>query len=164
MSNPFEREKGTTMARRSAAPIVRDDAVRSWEGSDGDLTVISVELTDPERTVGFVRPGAWVAIFVSEDPEPHLVGGSTRKLPPLTRILLPKVQVLDVDDPGVAMAQAARTILTIAVTPAEAEKVICGSRNGDLTCAIRSDRNEAALRSEISAGLEIAPALYGSAS
>jgi pilus assembly protein CpaB len=147
---------------------------RQVSGVHGERTVISVEFADPEQVAGSVEAGSWVAIFVSEDPEPHLADGSARKLPPLTRILLPKVQVLSIGEPTDALrAQSAddtdpsmpayRTTLTIAVTETEAEKVICSSRNGDLTFALRGDRSQAVNRPQ-NTSREIAPALYGSAS
>jgi pilus assembly protein CpaB len=137
---------------------------------DGRMA-ISVELTDPERVAGFVSPGSWVAIFVSGDVEAYLADGSTRKLPTVTRILLPKVQVLGVGDTTVTSRttkeddgtqtteQVPRTILTIAVTQDQAQKVIYSARNGDLTFALRTDRTRVADRSGTTAR-EIAPELF----
>ena len=145
------------MAGRAGTLLGPDDAVR---------TAISVGLADPDHVAGFVDQGAWVAIFVSEDPEPHLSRGSSRRLPPLTRILLPRVQVLGVGEPlddSEAASHAPRVLLTIAVTPAEAEKVSRGARNGDLTFVLRSDRGQAVTQ-PVSSGHVEAPALYDSAS
>jgi pilus assembly protein CpaB len=124
----------------------------------------SVELIVNGDTVrsGTVEAGSWVAIFVSEDPEPHLADASAGKLPPLTRILLPRVRVLGVGAAGSGIgspAHAARTTLTIAVTQSEAEKVIRGSRDGHLTFTPRSDQTQAG-----GTGSGITPRLYGSAS
>ena len=122
-------------------------------GIPGERMAISVDLTDPERVAGFVSPGSWVAIFVSGDPELYLADGSTRRLPPMTRVLLPKVQVLGVgdttvvprtttdDDGNETTEQVPRTILTIAVTQQQAERVIYSARNGDLTFALRTDQS-----------------------
>jgi len=173
------------MARGSVALIVSDSIARSADhrerpvvsgeaplgrpvvGNHGERTAISIELADPECVAGLVVRGSWVAVFVSEDPEPYLADSSARKLPPLTRILLPKVQVLGVGEPADSdtetTEQALRTILTIAVTQAEAEKVIDSSRNGDLTFALRSERSQVANR-PATTGREIAPELYDSAS
>lgn len=141
-------------------------------GIPGKRMAISVELTDPERVAGFVNPGSWVAIFMSGDPELYLKDGSTQKMPPLTRILLPKVQVLGVGDTAVVprttteddgtetTEQVPRTILTIAVTQDEAEKVIYSARNGDLTFALRTDDTLVVDRPGATAR-EIAPELYG---
>ena len=62
-----------------------------------------------------------------------------------------------------AAEQTPRIQLTIAVTQTEAEKVICGSRNGDLTFALRSDRTQVVSR-PVASGHDISPELYGSAS
>ncbi|HEU5036698.1 MAG TPA: Flp pilus assembly protein CpaB [Nocardioides sp.] len=136
-----------------------------------DQMAISVELTDPERVAGFVSPGSWVAIFVSGDVEAYLADGSTRKLPTVTRILLPKVQVLGVGDTTVTSRttkgddgtqtteQVPRTILTIAVTQPQAQKVIYSARNGDLTFALRTDRTRVVDRPGTTAR-EIAPELF----
>ena len=140
-------------------------------GIPGDRLAISVELTDPARVAGFVSPGSWVAIFVSGDPELYLADGSTRKLPPLTRVLLPKVQVLGVGDTAVTprttkdddgtetTEQVPRTILTIAVTQKDAERVIYGARNGELTFALRTDKSRVVDRPGTTAR-ELAPELY----
>jgi pilus assembly protein CpaB len=140
-------------------------------GIPDERMAISVELTDPERVAGFVSPGSWVAIFMSGDPELYLKDGTTRKLPPLTRILLPKVQVLGVGDTAVTprttkdddgtetTEQVPQTILTIAVTQKEAEKVIYSARNGDLTFALRTDQTQVEDRPGATAR-DIAPELY----
>ncbi len=137
-------------------------------GIPGGRMAISVELTDPERVAGFVQPGSWVAIFMSGDPELYLEDGSTRRLAPLTRLMLPKVQVLGVgttsvtsstttDDDGTETTeQVPRTILTIAVNQAQAEEVIYASRNGDLTFALRTEDTRVVDRPGITAA-DIAP-------
>jgi pilus assembly protein CpaB len=157
---------GYTVGEAVLGTIHRGQQLVSQQLGQGVRTAISVELIDPERVADSCEPGAWVAVFVSEDPEPHLADGSTHKLPPLTRILLPKVQVLVVGGPtddDADASDAPRITLTIAVTQAEAEKVICGSRNGDLTFALRSDRSAVVSR-PFAVGREIAPEFYGSAS
>ena len=136
-----------------------------------DKIAISVNLTDPSRVAGFVNPGSWVAIFMSGDPELYLADGTTKQLPPLTRILLPKVQVIGVGDTSVnprttkdddgteTTEQVPRTILTIAVTQKEAEKVIYSARNGDLTFALRTDKTQVVDRPGATVR-QIAPELY----
>jgi pilus assembly protein CpaB len=140
-------------------------------GIPGDRLAISVELTDPERVAGFVSPGSWVAIFVSGEPELYRQDGSTRKLPPLTRVLLPKVQVLGVGDTTVTprtttdgdgtetTEQVPRTILTIAVSQREAERVIYGGRNGDLTFALRTEKSRVVDRPGTTAR-DLAPEMF----
>lgn len=123
---------------------------------------VSVQLTDPARVAGFITPGSTVAIFYSSesgtqtssadastgdtaaasDPNaPALVGG-------FTRLLLPDVQVIGVgttsvlsttttDETGAATTeQLPKTLLTLALTQDQAEKVIFASRNGELALGL----------------------------
>lgn len=148
-----------------------DPGTQQVLGIPEDQMAISVDLTDPERVAGFVNPGSWVAIFMSADPEVILPDGSTQRLPTVTRILLPKVQVLGVggttvtsrttkeDDGTETTEQVPRTILTIAVTQDQAQKVIYSSRNGDLTFALRTERSRVIDRPGTTAR-EIAPELF----
>jgi pilus assembly protein CpaB len=111
------------------------------------LMAISVELSDPARVAGFVPNGAEVAIFVSADPVRFTADGEQR-LPSVTRVLLPRVPVLgsgetstsstvtDQSDAEQDQEEVPRTIMTIAVTQDQAEKVIYAARNGDLTFAL----------------------------
>lgn len=139
---------------------------------EGQLAV-SVELTDPARVAGFVSPGSWVAVFTSGDPEVYLPDGSTRKLAPYTRILLPKVQVIGVGDTSVSSRttrddgketteEVPRTILTIAVNQEQAERVLYAARNGDLAFALRTDKSTATHNRGVTA-LDIMPELFGGA-
>lgn len=129
-------------------------------GSEETLTIpedklaVSVELTDPARVAGFVTPGSHVAIFASGDPEVYKADGSTQKLSPYTRILLPDVEVIGVGDTSMSSRtttddegqqtteQIPRTILTVAVTQEQAERVIFAGRNGDLAFALRTDKSK----------------------
>lgn len=129
-------------------------------GDDEALTIpagklaVSVELTDPARVAGFVNPGSEVAIFASGDPEVYLPDGGTRKLPPYTRLLLTRVEVIGVGATSLAARttksdgeetteQIPRTILTLAVDQEQAERVIFAARNGDLAFALRTDKSAA---------------------
>lgn len=115
-----------------------------------DKLAVSVDLTDPARVAGFVNPGSMVAIFISADPIQSLPEGGQRNLPPYTRLLLPKVQVIGVGTTSVSSKtttteggeaiteQVPRTILTVAVDQKEAEKLIYASRNGDVSFALLS--------------------------
>jgi pilus assembly protein CpaB len=138
---------------------------------DGRLAV-SVELTDPARVAGFVNPGSWVAIFASGDPEMYLPDGSTRKLAPYTRMLLPNVQVIGVGDTSVSSRttksddgqetteQIPRTILTLAVSQEQAERVIYAARNGELAFALRTDKSKAVDNRGVTAA-DIMPEIFG---
>lgn len=113
-----------------------------------------MELTDPARVAGFVNPGSRVAIFASGDPELIKEDGSTQELSPYTRLLLPDVQVIGVgtttvqqrttttEDGEQTTEEVPRTILTVAVSQEEAERVIYAARNGDLSFALRNDSSK----------------------
>lgn len=122
-----------------------------------DKMAISVELTDFERVAGFVNPGNEVAIFSTpQDLVALLPDDSEKKLGDLTRILLTRVPVLGVGTTSVSSRttqtedgeqvaeQVARTILTVAVTQEEAEKLIQADRNSDLTFALLTDDTKVA--------------------
>ncbi|MGD9955903.1 MAG: Flp pilus assembly protein CpaB [Candidatus Nanopelagicales bacterium] len=98
---------------------------QQW-GTEGQLTrlplpdgkiALSLELGDPQRVAGFVSPGSTVAIFAT--------GG------PRIRTLLSGITVIGVGATGLNAAptqngeqQTSSAILTLAVTQAEAEKII----------------------------------------
>jgi pilus assembly protein CpaB len=115
-----------------------------------DLLAVSVELTDPARVAGFVNPGSEVAIFVSADPVLIEPDGEERKLASYTRLLLEKVQVIGVgttsvtsrktnsEDGQETVEEVAKTILTVAVSQEQAEKLIYAARNGEVSFALLS--------------------------
>jgi pilus assembly protein CpaB len=99
---------------------------------------ISVNLTDPARVAGFVNPGDKVAIFMSGSG-----GGGT-----FSRMLLSNVQVIGAgattmvattttDGSGAQTTdQLPKTLLTLAVTQTEAERVLYATSNGELAFAL----------------------------
>ena len=146
-------------------------------GSEETLTIpddklaVSVELTDPARVAGFVNRGSQVAIFASGDPEIYKPDGSTQKLSPYTRILLTSVEVIGVGDTSMSSRtttedgketteQIPRTILTVAVTQEQAERLIYASRNGDLSFALRTDKSKATDNPGVTAR-DIMPEVFG---
>lgn len=117
-----------------------------------DKMAVSVELTDWERVAGFVNPGSDVAIFLTAAaPIRRLPDGEEQTLSSVTRILLPRVPVIGVGTTSVSSRtvksdtgeevteEVPKTILTIAVTQAEAEKLILADRTTDLTFALLGD-------------------------
>lgn len=128
-----------------------------------DKLAVSVELTDPERVAGFVNPGSEVAIFLSADPVIMLPDGGEKSLPPYTRLLLPKVEVIGVGTTSMAAKtitteageevteQVPRTILTVAVNQKEAEKLIYAARNGDVSFALLTEDSKVTDQAGISA-------------
>lgn len=122
---------------------------QQW-GTSGQLTrlplpegkiALSLQLGDPERVAGFVSPGSTVAIFAT--------GG------PRVRTLLAGVTVIGVGATGLNSAptpegeqQTSSAILTLALTQAEAEKIIyaqggaAGSTYTGLYFALMDDKSE----------------------
>lgn len=102
---------------------------------EGDLA-ISVNLTDPARVAGFVNPGSEVTIFLN--------GTEQATQATFTRMLLPRVTVLGVGsttpvsttvttEEGAAVTeQLPRTLLTLSLSQADAERVLYASANGEL--------------------------------
>jgi pilus assembly protein CpaB len=113
---------------------------------------ISVQLTDPARVAGFVTPGSKVAVFLSAEPE--LINpkpGESAKLPQFTRLLMPSLEVIatggttvltttTTDATGAQTTeQLPKAILTLAVTQAQAERVIHASKHGELSFGLLTE-------------------------
>jgi len=144
-------------------------------GSAGDEDVltlpkgtvaISVNLTDTGRVAGFVTPGTEVALFVN-----GAVGADGAEV---ARLLLPAVEVVAVAQATVATAttdpaaagtypatveQLPRTLVTLAVSQADAERVLFASTHGELAFGLRTGNSEV----EPSAGVTAAN-LFGTGS
>ncbi|MCW2857217.1 MAG: cpaB [Marmoricola sp.] len=102
----------------------------------GDVA-ISINLTDTARVAGFVNPGDQVAIFLTANNGAGLPGY-------YTKLLLPKVEVIAVGTTTVVATtttsttgtqtteQLPRTLFTLGVPQAEAQKIIYASVNGEL--------------------------------
>jgi pilus assembly protein CpaB len=114
------------------------------------MIAVSVNLTDPDRVAGNILDGSHVAVFVTD------AGGPEKAFNPVTggagptggfesALLLPDVQVLNVGSPvpitsttkdttGTETTETLpRTLLTLAVTQAEAQKIIFSSKHATLT-------------------------------
>jgi len=117
---------------------------------------VSINLSDPARVAGFVNPGDKVAIFMNGSA----AGGT------FTRLLLPNVQVIGAGtttvvattttDPAGAQTtdQLPKTLLTLAVSQSEAERVLYASGNGELSFGLmNTDSQIAASRGVTSANL-----------
>jgi pilus assembly protein CpaB len=101
-----------------------------------DKVAASVNLSDPARVAGFVNPGSEVAILVS------VAEGN------YTRTLLSRVTVLGVggtstisetkksDDGASTTAEIPQTLMTVAVTQKEAEKLLWATSFGELSFAL----------------------------
>ena len=103
---------------------------------------ISVELGDPQRVAGFVIPGSEVAIFATVDGASAEGDGSEGPVEgSYTRLLLPRTSVIAVgpatlrpaDPDAEADADAvAKAVLTVAVTQADAERLVHANQQGEL--------------------------------
>lgn len=106
---------------------------------------VSVNLTDAARVSGFLVPGSEVAVFLngtSEDTEQ-----------PFTRLLLPRVTILGVGSTAPAVdaeeggeeaepEDVAPTLLTIAVSQRDAQKVLYAAATGELAFALLNGQSE----------------------
>lgn len=114
-----------------------------------DKMAVSIELTDFERVAGFVNPGSEVAVFgTAAAPIKRMPGGDEQTLSSVTRIILTRVPVIGVGttsvtsrttttDEGEQVTESVpRTILTLAVTQEEAEKLVLADRTTELTFAL----------------------------
>ena len=108
----------------------------------GELA-ISVNLTDPARVAGFVRPGSEVAIFLN--------GTNAQTGLTYTRLLLERVSVLGVgsttpvsttttDAAGQqTVEQLPSTLVTLSLTQEQAERVLYAQSNGELAFALLTE-------------------------
>ena len=108
---------------------------------------ISVQLSDPQRVAGFVSPGTQVAVFATlddPDPAPGEAGSD------VTTLLLPRVSVITTGSVNPEPASSSstdntedipRAVVTLAVTQAEAERLILASSKGQLYLALLSPQS-----------------------
>jgi len=109
-----------------------------------DKVAASVNLSDPARVAGFVNPGSEVAILISVEGD----------APAYTRTLLERVTVLGVgststvtstkksDDGESTTAEIPQTLMTLAVTQKEAEKLLWGSTFAGLSFALVTEESK----------------------
>jgi len=107
------------------------------------MIAVSTNLTDTARVAGFVNPGDKVAIFMNAS------GGAG--LGSFSRLLLSDVEVIAVGTTTVVSTtttdksgaqtteQLPRTLFTLGVTQAQAEKIMFASGNGELAFALLAD-------------------------
>ena len=123
---------------------------------DGKMAM-SVELTDPERVAGFVVPGSQVAIFATLKIK--YVGGPKNGMDDdFTQLLLPKVSVLGIGQESLRTVNVPDassspnpniqdkvpvTVLTVAVTQDEAQKLAHAAQTGKLYFALLSPTSAA---------------------
>ncbi|WP_445255882.1 Flp pilus assembly protein CpaB [Nocardioides aurantiacus] len=127
-----------------------DEGTATTLGIPEGKIAISVNLDDPSRVAGFLQPGNRVAVFMA---------GNDAK-GPFSRLLLPNVQVLGLgatsSQPVAAPAEGEaaegeaaavvlpQTLLTLAVSQREAERVMYATQNGTLALGLLNDDSEVA--------------------
>jgi pilus assembly protein CpaB len=114
---------------------------------DGEIAT-SVTLTDTGRVAGFVSPGSFVAVFLTTHGDDNL--------PDATRLLLPKAQVIAVGDTTVitstqtdkaadsssASDAPPKTLVTLALTQPDAQKVAFAASRGELSFGLLNDKSK----------------------
>ena len=129
-----------------------------------DKLAVSVELEDPQRVAGFVVPGSEVAIFATIDKTTATATATAVQTSETsatvdvnaemddsyTRLLLPRTSVIAVgpstlrptsaeDEDEDADAEAVtKAVLTVAVTQADAERLVHGAQQGELYLGLLS--------------------------
>lgn len=107
------------------------------------MIAISVSLTDTTKVASFVNPGNSVAIFVN---------GSGGGAASFSRLLLPKVEVIGVGstsaspsqatNPAQGSASVAATVLTLAVSQQDAEKIWFAQSIGSLSLGLLNGQSQ----------------------
>lgn len=112
---------------------------------------ISVNLTDPSRVAGFVDPGSEVAVFFTGTAE-TLAGGALDV--DVTKLLLPRVTVLGVgsttqvtttkteEDGSQTTEQLPATLITLALSQAEAEQVFLADKDAELSLGLLTESSQ----------------------
>lgn len=116
---------------------------------------VSIELGAPQRVAGYVKAGSQIAVF-----DTHTVMDEKSRTPSgaglekqhestqVTRLLLPKVEVLALGAPPVPNAKASDgaaqggVLVTVAATQAEAERLIQRAQFGTLHFALLTDSSQ----------------------
>ena len=118
-----------------------------------DKIAISVNLTDPARVAGFVNPGSKVVIFLN--------GTDIKKGTPFTEVLLPQVTVIGVgsttpvsttttDQSGAQTTeQLPRTLLTLAVSQDDAQRILFSQGNGELAFGLLPSDGKTSLKTGV---------------
>jgi pilus assembly protein CpaB len=101
---------------------------------------ISISLDDPARVAGFVNPGNKVAVFYTGDSITRMLLTSVEVIGAGTTTLTPtKTTTTDGTE---SVEQLPKTLLTLALSQKDAEKVIFASKNGSLSFALLNDDSQ----------------------
>ena len=111
-----------------------------------DKLAVAVQLDDPQRVAGFVVPGSQVAVFDTSGGGSGTGAGAS---PVQTGVILPRAQVIAVGPStlqangatGAGQQQTATTILTLALSQVQAEKLVLAQQTGKLYLGLLSDKS-----------------------
>lgn len=108
-----------------------------------DMVASSVQLSDPARVAGFVNPGSRVTLFMNgSDP----AGAFTRRLIDDVTVLgvgsTTPVSAAPGADGTAVTEQLPRTLVTLAVSPKDAERIAFAAANGEVWVALRNDKTK----------------------
>lgn len=104
------------------------------------MRAVTISVNEIIQTGGFINPGDFVDIIVTYQEKDKQKNGVTTYYPQYTKVILQNVQVLGVgqnmaEEPSKGAAQAAS--VTLAVTLADAEKLVLSEESGTLRLALR---------------------------
>jgi pilus assembly protein CpaB len=131
--------------------------VEAFTIPDG-LLAASFQLSDPARVAGFIKPSSDVAIFVTtaQPPEGEAPVAPGADVPPdqsFTSVVLPRVEVLATGQTTVKSItttneegeqqteQISLAILTLALSQADAQKIILAQTQGELYFGLLNDQS-----------------------
>jgi pilus assembly protein CpaB len=132
---------GKTLSEGSALPIPPENIA------------VSFQFTDPARVAGFVKPGSKVVVFLTIGS----ASGGQNQQDESTRVLLPEALVIGVGPTTAAPQgdtskndeQIPRALLTLALTDAQAAKLVYGTQHGTLYLGLLNEQ------SKVSGGLAV---------
>ncbi len=151
---PALSDLASVLDQVTIAPIPAGSPVLSTQfGAPGDSTslpilpgdlAISLEMDNVGRVAGFVGAGSKVVLFITTTPETGQNSGQE-----VTRVLLPEVDVIAAGQTtqtpaqdGTETEQLPRTLLTVSVDQADAQKILYASGHGKLTFGLLNDKSE----------------------
>lgn len=119
------------------------------------LVAVSIALADPARVGTFLTPGSKIVLFDTYTPtetgaKTGSTSGTAKVISQQTRVLLDDVLVIAMGEASLTPAQApagedkaentapvAGALMTVAVTPADANRLVHGIQTGNLYAALR---------------------------
>jgi pilus assembly protein CpaB len=123
--------KGTMLLKANFGSQVSDASGLALP--DG-LMAVTVQTGSPQQVAGYVHAGSTVVIFLTYTV---VTDSGVKTNTQRTQVLLPKVQVLAVGGPGTNQSNS--LLVTVAVNPADAERLIEGLSHGTLYLGLLTD-------------------------